>query len=300
MDTTKQENPQAEWMINRRFPTYGDLLAMFGIFIAVQIVVTLIGSIALLFTGQGIIDLEPFSKGRFLALTSLVALTLTALLIWWYRRLRRAQTIHIGLGYKGMKPLLIGWCFLLMLAASIVLEPLYELMPTPNQDFGRGWWSFLAVVVIAPCFEEWICRGQIYGSLRTRYGVARSMVLSALVFGLMHVQPVPVVNAFVLGLVLAFIYHVCNTLWAPIILHALNNAIAYFMTLAGYGDQTFRSLFGESQTGYLIFYAAALVLCVGSLIRIWRLLQAEQSRSTTSVESPQNASEEQKNSSEKQ
>lgn len=284
MDTSKHESPQAEWMVNKRFPTYGDLLAMFGIFVAVQVAVTLFGSIILLFTGQGIIDLEPFAKGRFLALTSLISLTVTALLIWWYRSLRKAPAIHIKLGYKGLNPLLIGWCFLLMMAVATVLEPLYELMPTPDQDFGRGWWAFLAVVVIAPCFEEWICRGQIYGSLRSRYGAVRSMFLSALIFGLMHVQPVPVVNAFVLGLILAFIYHITSTLWAPIMLHTLNNAVAYFLTVAGYGEQTFRSLFGDANGWYWVLYGAAVVVCVGSLIQIWRLVSEADNKPKEAVE----------------
>lgn len=259
-------------MENRLFPSIGDLLAMLGVFFASQIAVTLIAMLFLLFSGQGLVDLDPQSKGLFLALVSLVSLSATSVIIWRYRRWRRAPKIHIALGVKGLNPLLVGWCFLLMMASVVVLEPLYELLPVPNQDFGRGFWAFMAVVVIAPCMEEWVCRGQIFGSLRTRFGVVKSILLSALVFGLMHVQPVPVINAFVLGLVLAFIYHATNSLWAPILLHALNNGTAYFLTLAGYGESSFSSLFGDHRTLYLIFYAGAVLLVVGSLTAIWRLL----------------------------
>lgn len=261
-----------KWMENRIFPTIGDLLAMLGIFFATQIAVTMIAMLVLLFSGQGLVDLEPQAKGRFLALVSLASLTATAVIIWRYRRWRRAPKIHVSLGVKGLNPLLLGWCFLLMMATVVVLEPLYELLPVPNQDFGRGVWAFLAVVVIAPTLEEWVCRGQIYGSLRTRYGVVKSILWSALIFGLMHVQPVPVINAFVLGLVLAFIYHATNSLWASVLLHALNNATAYFLTLAGYGDSTFRSLFGDHATLYLLFYVGAVMLVIGSLVAIWRQL----------------------------
>jgi membrane protease YdiL (CAAX protease family) len=129
------------------------------------------------------------------------------------------------------------------------------------------------VVVIAPLFEEWICRGLIFGSLRSRYGVVRSMVLSALVFGLMHVQPVPVLNAFVLGLVLAFIYHKTNSLWSSVILHALYNGTAYLLTIMGFEDQSFRSLFGDHMMGYATFYGAALILFVVSFFAIARVLK---------------------------
>lgn len=255
-----------------QFPTYGDLLAMLGIFFAVQIAVTLIGSLVLLFSGQGVIDLEPHELGRFLAASSFLSCTATALIIWRYRRWRKAPKIRIPLALTGLNPLLIGWCYLLMMAASVVLEPLYELLPAPHQNFGRGVWAFMAVVVIAPVLEEWICRGQIFGSLRSRYGVVRSLLLSALIFGLMHVQPVPVLNAFVLGLVLGFIYHKTNTLLSPILLHALYNGTAYALTVAGYGESSFSELFGAHRTLYLLFYGAALVLLVVSLAAIWRMV----------------------------
>lgn len=257
-----------------QFPTYGDLLAMLGIFFAVQIAVTLIGSLVLLFSGQGVIDLEPHELGRFLAASSFLSCTATALIIWRYRRWRKAPKIRIPLRFSGLNPLLVGWCYLLMMAASVALEPLYELLPAPHQDFGRGVWAFMAVVVIAPLLEEWICRGQIFGSLRTRYGVVRSLLLSALIFGLMHVQPVPVLNAFVLGLVLGFIYHKTNTLLSSILLHALYNGTAYALTMAGYGESSFSELFGTHRTLYLLFYGVALVLLIVSLAAIWRMVTA--------------------------
>lgn len=273
MEKSTEKIEQTSWMQNRLFPTVGDLLAMLGIFFAVQIAVTLIGTLALLFSGRGMVDLAPTELGRFLALTSLVSLSATALLIWRYRRWRQAPKICIALGVKGLNPLLVVWCFALMMAASVVLEPLYELLPVPHQNFGRGGWAFMAVVVIAPLFEEWICRGLIFGSLRSRYGVVRSMVLSALVFGLMHVQPVPVLNAFVLGLVLAFIYHKTNSLWSSVILHALYNGTAYLLTIMGFEDQSFRSLFGDHTMGYATFYGAALILFVVSFFAIARVLK---------------------------
>ena len=291
MENSTEKIEQTSWMQNRLFPTVGDLLAMLGIFFAVQIAVTLIGTLALLFSGRGMVDLEPYELGRFLALTSLVSLSVTAVLIWQYRRWRRAPEIRISLGIKGVNPMLVVWCFALMMATSVVLEPLYELLPVPHQNFGRGWWAFAAVVVIAPLFEEWICRGLIFGSLRSRYGVVRSMVLSALVFGLMHVQPVPVLNAFVLGLVLAFIYHKTNSLWSSIMLHALYNGTAYVLTIAGFEDQSFRSLFGDHTMGYATFYGAALILFVVSFFAIARVLKTA---SKTPLEEGEKSPEEQK------
>lgn len=255
------------------FPTSGDLLAMLGIFFGVQLVVSLISSLVLFAMGCSVAVLEPLELGRFMAFTSLVSLALTALLIELYRRHRQAPKVHVHLGFKGINPLLVVWCFALMLAASVALEPLYELLPVPHQDPGRGWWAFFAVVVVAPLFEEWICRGVIFGALRLRHGVVVSILLSALIFGLMHVQPVPVLNAFVLGLVLAFIYHKTKTLWSSILLHALYNGMAFALTVTGFGERSFRSLFGEQEGLYLVAYGVALALLVGSFFAIRKILK---------------------------
>lgn len=255
------------------FPTMGDLLSMLGIFFGVQLVVSLISSLVLLVMGRSVAVLEPLELGRFMAFTSLVSLSATALLIELYRRYRQAPKVRVLLGFKEMTPLLVVWCFALMLAASVALEPLYELLPVPHQDPGRGWWAFFAVVVVAPLFEEWICRGVIFGALRLRYGVVVSIVLSALIFGLMHVQPVPVLNAFVLGLVLAFIYHKTKTLWSSILLHALYNGMAFALTLAGFGERSFRSLFGEHEALYWMAYGVALLLLLISFFAIRKILK---------------------------
>lgn len=273
MERTKQENPEAAWMINRLFPSMGDLLAMLGIFFAAQIAVGLFGALILLFTGQGVIDLDPIEKGRFVALTSLVSLLAALFLIWRYRRWRKAEKVAISISPKGLNPLLLVWAYLLMFSTTIVLEPLYEWLPTPDQDPGRGWWAFLALVVIAPVFEEWICRGVVFGALKKRYGVVVSMLLSALFFGLLHVQPVPVVNAFVLGLILAYIYHKTNTLLAPILLHALHNGVAYLLITAGYGEASFIELLGGRQGLYTLLYIGAVTLSVVSLYAIWCSVQ---------------------------
>lgn len=281
MNNSNADNRPTATFPPRLFPSYGDLLAMLGIFFVAQVAVTLIGALVLLFSGRGMVDLEPVELGRFLALSSFVSCTATALMIWRYRRWRKAPKIHIALGLKGLNPLLIGWCYLLMMAVSVVLEPLYELLPSPNQNFGRGVWAFMAVVIIAPTLEEWICRGQIFGSLRSRYGVVRSLVLSALIFGVMHVQPVPVLNAFVLGLVLGFIYHKTNTLWSSIILHALYNGTAFALTVAGYGESSFRELFGAHESLYMLFYVVALLMMVCSLVAIWRMVHPKADTAAT-------------------
>ncbi len=120
--------------------------------------------------------------------------------------------------------------------------------------------------------EELLCRGVVLESLRARYGAATAWAVSSFFFGALHLQPVLVVNAFVIGLILGYIYIVADSLWATIILHALNNAVAYLLLLTGYGDATLAGLVGD-RTIYWIVYAGAAAVTMLSAWMVWRTLR---------------------------
>lgn len=82
----------------------------------------------------------------------------------------------------------------------------------------------LAVVVraiLTPLFEEFIHRGYVLCALLPR-GKFAGIVLSAVFFGLVH-QPNTIVNAFLIGLLLAILSLRLQTLWGPIIVHGTFN-----------------------------------------------------------------------------
>lgn len=249
----------------RPFPTPTDLLVLLGIYFVVQLAVGLVSVVVLLLSGRGLTDLDPETLGRLTALSSLFALSLLAAVFYWYRSRRGAPKLHVGCSLRGLDARLTGWGFLLMCALSVLLEPLYALLPVPAQDPGRGPWAFAAVVLIAPLFEEWLCRGFIFGSLRERYGLRDACLLSALFFGIIHLQPVPALNAFFLGLVLAWVYARSGTLWASVLLHAAHNLAAYLLLTAGLADRSLHELLGGSTRLYGICYAAAAVAALAAL-----------------------------------
>lgn len=137
------------------------------------------------------------------------------------------------------------------------------------------------VVVMAPLFEEVIFRGVLLESTRVRYGVVAAWLLSSAIFGIVHVHPTVVVNAFVMGLVLAFIYLRTDSLWSAIILHAINNGIAYLALIAGHGNSMLIDMVG-SRTLYVLFYIAALAVFAVSgymmLVSLRRLKAEEKNR----------------------
>ena len=79
--------------------------------------------------------------------------------------------------------------------------------------------------VLVPFMEEFVFRGVILSSLRP-YGIGFSIVASALIFGLAHLDLSSTVFAVIAGLVFGFLYARTNNLWLTVWIHGLNNAIA--------------------------------------------------------------------------
>lgn len=94
---------------------------------------------------------------------------------------------------------------------------------------GFSWTALISLLILVgilgPIAEELLFRGIFYQSLRQRWGVWLAAVVSALLFAVMHGDWVVGAVAFVLGLVLAWIFEVSGSLWPAIIIHILNNSI---------------------------------------------------------------------------
>lgn len=85
--------------------------------------------------------------------------------------------------------------------------------------------------LIAPVTEEFLFRGYIYPILKKSLGMKLAMVLSALLFGIVHASLVPLLPLTILGLLFAILYEKCNTIWAPIMAHAIFNNITLLAIL---------------------------------------------------------------------
>ena len=132
-----------------------------------------------------------------------------------------------------------------------------------NVDFGdnpRGFFGFLlsliATAVVPPLVEEFACRGIILGSLR-KFGDGFAVLVSAILFGLMHGNFDQMPFAFMVGLALGFIVVKTDSLWIAVAVHAANNfiSVAFEYLLAGL-SQNAQNLI------YSLYLMAALILGV--------------------------------------
>jgi membrane protease YdiL (CAAX protease family) len=86
----------------------------------------------------------------------------------------------------------------------------------------------LSGVIIAPIAEEIVFRGYLYKAFRDRFKPWYATIMSAALFSAVHLEPLAAVQLFVIGVVLAYVYEKTDNLMAPIALHVLNNAVAFF------------------------------------------------------------------------
>lgn len=260
--------------LSGNFPTWGDCCAMLGIALGAQILVGVLGTTIAIILGLNVSSPEasPEVRGNFLSLIYLFSMVTAVGGTLIYRRYRGGRGTFARFSGRYLSPMILLWGSLLLFAANIVIEPLLSLLPESDPDVGRGWGSAVMLILFAPFFEELLCRGVILESLRSRYGSVVALFGSSLFFGVLHMQPLPAVNAFLIGLILGFIYLITQSLWASILIHAVNNASAYVLMIAGYADDTLPDLVGNERL-YWTIYLLALVVLLFSVWKIWQTLR---------------------------
>jgi membrane protease YdiL (CAAX protease family) len=89
---------------------------------------------------------------------------------------------------------------------------------------------FLAFVFLGPVIEELIFRGYLFRAWRyTRLGMAGTVLLTSVMFTVIHSYQYPfstLASIFALSLLLGLAREKTDSLWVPIGLHIVNNAIA--------------------------------------------------------------------------
>ena len=87
-------------------------------------------------------------------------------------------------------------------------------------------WMVLTVVIAAALGEEIFFRGYLFPAMRKSWGVLAAVLVSGACFSLIHFEWVGFLGLMEIGILLATLRLWSGSLWAAIIGHAVNNAIA--------------------------------------------------------------------------
>ena len=120
---------------------------------------------------------------------------------------------------------------------------------------------FIVATIIAPIVEEFWVRGIIYDALKP-YGCGMAIIISSVLFGLLHGSLNMLFYTTALGLALGYIRYATDSLFVVTVLHMLINGVASVMLflmsmvdIVGDGGGVFSTL-------YIIYLIAMLVLIV--------------------------------------
>ena len=118
-----------------------------------------------------------------------------------------------------------------------VISPIGNLIPIP-ESFKKifmeiatrsSFFTFTLMVIAAPILEELIFRGIILDGLLKNYSPFKSILISSLLFGLVHLNPWQFVTGFILGIFSGWVYYKTRSLLPTIIMHAAVNLFGFSM-----------------------------------------------------------------------
>ena len=174
-------------------------------------------------------------------------------------------------------------CVISIFSCQFLLDPVNSVMP-PMPEWlkkalealttGNVWFNFICVSLFAPIFEEWLCRGMVLrGLLNSRksdgsslMSPAAAIVVSALFFAVIHLNPWQAIPAFALGLLMGYVYYKTGSLKMTMLMHFANNTLALVLaqTMSAQGIENVDS-FKELMTPwvYALVWVGNLAIMVG-------------------------------------
>ncbi|GFZ34210.1 hypothetical protein CSC2_47360 [Clostridium zeae] len=114
------------------------------------------------------------------------------------------------------------------------LNHIVNLIPLPksiedafNNIFQNPIIGLITAIIIAPIQEEFVNRGIILNGLAKKYSSKVALIVSSLIFAAMHMNIPQGINAFLLGLILGYIYLKTKSIFLSMMCHSINNMLAF-------------------------------------------------------------------------
>jgi membrane protease YdiL (CAAX protease family) len=127
-------------------------------------------------------------------------------------------------------------------------------------------YGLISIAIMAPFFEEFIFRGIMLDGLLKKKSTWTAILISAALFGLVHLNPWQFVTAMIIGTFAGWVYSRTKSLIYCIIIHFANNFTAsIFMFLDPDSmaiDEDLHEMYGGSTNMYVIVTASIVIAAV--------------------------------------
>ncbi|MBO8481412.1 MAG: CPBP family intramembrane metalloprotease [Muribaculum sp.] len=172
---------------------------------------------------------------------------------------------------------------LMIVCSSMVIDPINSIMPEPwdwvKQSLdalinGPKATAIISVAILAPLLEELLCRGIILRGLLKHTSVFMAIFWSSLIFAVIHLNPFQAIPAFLIGILMGWVYYKTGSLKLTILMHFTNNFLSLLISwnfpMLSTSD-TFRNLI-PGNVYWLVIGGCALVLvlCIIALANSWK------------------------------
>ncbi len=250
------------------------LVAML-LYAAMQLACGLVMAVVLNRKGESVASASP----TMLAICLLASAVLTAIIVWRPMKMIRMREAFSasGLTSRGTATGLLAGV-LGVVALNIVgeLTDLPDNMMETLQKLAVTPLGAITVGIIGPVCEELVFREGIQGSLqRGGERPALAIVVAAVLFGVLHFNPMQTFFAALMGVILGVLYHRTGSVLLCALLHVVNNSAAVVqMWVMGpeAEDMGFCEMFGGTAPATVVMMACAIG-CVALLMRFWKITE---------------------------
>ena len=246
-------------------------LVSIGVFIAAQIVVSVIFIIAAMVQGMDIQTAVNSTLGPVLLVSDfLVIVILLAIKYCSFKELFQKVPADV---------LLISIVF--ALCGMFAVELLSSTVDIPNkleEQFNMlagTVTGFFGICIVGPIMEEIIMRRVV---LKEMEKLTKSMwwgiIISSALFAIIHINPIQVVFAMPAGIFLGWLYCKTGSLLVPICIHILNNTISFITMNIGSDNE----ITLNSTLGVILFLVLILVSAISGIwiVRYYAKLKKQQ------------------------
>ena len=152
-----------------------------------------------------------------------------------------------------------GLLAVLVIALQVLLEPLSVFVDTPEyleslieQMTNGGIISFFAIAVLPAFFEEYLFRGIILRGLLSKYAPSLAIIVSSLLFAIVHFNVFQAIPAFVIGCVMGWVFWKTGSICMTMFMHFANNGFSFMVSRLS------RSYFPEAEYSWEIIENTAV------------------------------------------
>lgn len=189
-----------------------------------------------------------------------------------YRKVRMIVTMSpcrfVKSGRFSANAVLFG--MFMMVVVSIICDPLFTLFPIDMSEYvetftsGNMWITLGVTIIAAPILEEVFFRGILLKDMSVSWGPRSAIFISSFLFALLHFNVIQAIPAFLMGIVMGYIYmRTRRGLSTVILIHIINNLISTVLLFWGFAEESiWEKYLPEGVISDIVFYLSIAIMSI--------------------------------------